>query len=327
MNSERTWNKSFYLLAVVIILAIVSIAASVIFINSNSSSVVEVNNENTSSNSSGGGGGGGDGGGGDGTSYPFRIFFTKGIRIYSTKTDGTDLQNHYELSKSGLRLYNLITSNSRSKLLFYDKESIKVLKLAANEIDDLGIKSEYFSLSSDDKKLVCISGNNPNELSIFDIETKKLEFSRSFSYEIESVPQYISNNSEIIFKRKFDRSQFKMVKLNITTGYIENLFDDDNNMIYGNFKLSPDGKLLAFVTRGMCNSLKIYDFESKEEVDDFRYCADLSILQWSPDSKSIYLSHDDRDDYEIGPELYECRLKCKKLIPLMDENGEYIKVA
>ena len=322
-STKRTWNKSFYLVAVVIILAIVSIVASVVFIsNNNSSSVAEAKDENPSSNSS-------YGGGGD-PPYPFRIFFTRfgadGMEIYSTKADGNDLQNHYKGSKSGLLLYNLITSNTGSKLLFYDEESIKVLKLATDEIEDLGIKSKFFSISSDDKKLACISADNESELLIFDIKANKVELRKNFdTFILTSVPQFISNISEILFKLTEFSGTSKMVKFNIETTNIDDFgsFDNSNRQ----FRVSPDGKLLAFVTRGMCNSLKIYDFESKEEVDDFRYCADLSILQWSPDSKSIYLSHDDRDDYEIGPELYECRLKCKKLIPLMDENGEYIKVA
>jgi len=331
MNTERIRYKKFYLAAVVIILAIVSIAASVMFINNNnSSSVLEAKDENPSSNSYGDDGSGGGSGdySEDGPPYPFRIFFTRGIEIYSTKADGTDLQNHYKGSKSGLGLCNLITSNSGSKLLFYDEESksVKVLKLATNEIEDLGIKSQFFSLSSDDKKLVCLNADNTNELLIFDIESKpkKILLQKDIGSKISSVPQFISNNSEIIFELTDKSSRTsKMVKFDIKTGNIKNLFVDNKNNLYGQFKLSPDGKLLAFVTRGMLNSLKIYDFESI--VDDFREQADLSILQWSPDSKSIYLSYFIRDDDVKVPQLYEYKLKCKEIFPLKDENGKYIE--
>ena len=347
MNSERIRNKKFYLATVVIILAIVSIAASVMFINNNnSSSVLEAKDENPSSNSyddgSGGGGSGGSGGGSgdyseDGPSDPFRIFFTRGIEIYSTKADGTDLQNHYKGSKSGLGLCNLITSNSGSKLLFYDEESksVKVLKLATDEIEDLGIKSQFFSISSDDKKLVCLSSRrNPNdsfkEFFIFDIETKNVEFKKDFRKEnladsVDSVPQFVSNNSEILFKSSLDYNTSKIVKFNINTRNIQDLFDDKDHAykFYSVFKLSPDGNLLAFVnvTKGL-NYLKIYDFESGKVEECFKESVIVSSLQWSPNSKSIYLSvsHSINEPYF----LHEYRLIEKDLKPLKDKTGKKI---
>jgi tricorn protease-like protein len=205
-------NTKFYLIATFIFLVIVSIAASFIYMNKNEPSPTVLQGktiiEKGQNPSSGGGGGGATASGDDGkdeVTYPFRIFFVrhsyiKGGKIFSTKADGSDLQSHSKgANKSGFLSSKLSKSLYGKRLLFYDFKSLKSLDLIEDEVEDLGIKASEFSLSSDDTKIVYIADDNPGELLIYDIKSKKVELQKNFGTGTRcSAPQFISNNSEII---------------------------------------------------------------------------------------------------------------------------------
>jgi hypothetical protein len=337
MSSEsitKPSNTKFYLIATFIFLVIVSIAASVIYMNRNEPSPTALQGKTIKAKgqnpSSGGGSGGATASGDDGkdeVTYPFRIFFVRyvdgyGDKIFSTKADGSDIQSHFKGAKSGLSLSKLIKWRDGKRLLFYDYKSLKSLNLIEDEVEDLGIKGSEFSLSSDDTKIVYITADNPSELLIYDIKSKKVELQKNFGTGTScSAPQFISNNSEIILKiAEPNVPASKIVKLDTKTGHFQDFgsISDDVKQ----FELSPDGKILAFITSGIPASLKVFDFVSESVKECNVNWNAMSILRWSEDNSSIYLSV---SNVKHGDILYEFRVSDIKMIPLKDADGNNIE--
>lgn len=228
----------------------------------------------------------------------------------------------------------MIPSNDGTKLFIFHDGLMNKLDLKTNKVQTVfSPMTRIPCISSDDKKLAYIEKNSyPNKLVILNLENKTIELEKEFKSSQEHrhfssdslfCPQFVSNNSEIIFMisgiNYYGGSDISnMMKLNIASEKIDIIsnFDDALDLM-----VSPDGKVIAYIALdGKYNNrslLKIFRLDSVENIKSFSYNdEDLLIIRWSPDSASIYLI--------IGNKLCEYRLDKGELVELKDEKGESI---